>query len=129
MASIYRDCKIEASAADVWTVLRDPCGAARAFAGVLVDTVLDGDVRTVFFANGHSVKERVVTIDDERMRFAYTVVGGRFEHHHASMQIVPDGERRCRFVWVSDVLPDAVRPFVEPWIDEGCAAIVRNFAS
>jgi carbon monoxide dehydrogenase subunit G len=126
MTSIYRDFVIDASAAEVWRLLRDPCGVARAFAGVLVDATHDGDVRTVVFSSGDKVRERIVATDEARMRVAYTVVGGRFEHHHASMRIVPDGERRCRMIWVSDFLPDAVRPFVEPLIDEGCAAIIRN---
>ncbi len=107
---------------------REPLGALRAFAGVLTDVTLDGDVRVVTFANGNVVRERIVTVDDERMRIAYHVVGGRFEHHHASMQIVPDGETRCRFVWISDFVPDAPRIFVEPLVDAGCVAIARNFA-
>jgi carbon monoxide dehydrogenase subunit G len=126
MTSIHRNCAIEAPANDVWALLRDPCGVSRAFAGVLIETTLSGDIRTVVFANGDAVRERIISIDDARMRVAYAVVGGRFEHHHASMQIVPDGEARCRFVWVSDFVPDALGPFVEPWIDVGCEAIARN---
>jgi carbon monoxide dehydrogenase subunit G len=129
MTSIYREIVIEASAAQVWPLLRDPCGVARAFAGALVDASLDGDVRTVVFASGDEVRERIVAIDEARMRVAYTVVGGRFEHHHASMRVVPDGERRCRMIWVSDFLPDAARPFVEPLIDEGCVTIARNLGA
>jgi hypothetical protein len=41
------------------------------------------------------------------------------------MQIVPDGDRRCRFVWVSDFLPEAKRAVVEPLVDAGCAALKR----
>ncbi len=128
MTSIDRDCEIDAPAADVWAVLREPLGVLRAFAGVLTDATLDGDVRVVTFANGNVVRERIVTVDDERMRIAYHVVGGSFEHHHASMQIVPNGDTRCRFVWISDFVPDAPRTFVEPLVDAGCAAIARNLA-
>ncbi len=28
------------------------------------------------------------------------------EHHHASAQVLPAGEGRSRFVWITDVLPD-----------------------
>ena len=126
MTTIVRECTLDTSAQMAWAVLRDPPGAGRAFAGVLVDVRCDGDVRRVTFANGGVVDERIVAIDDERMRIAYTVVGGRFEHHHASMQIAPDGSDRCRFVWISDFLPDEARAFVEPLVDAGCAAIARN---
>ena len=130
MATIYRECTLALPAADAWAVLRDPLGAGRAFAGVLVDVKrdvkLDGDTRRVTFANGNVAEERIVAIDDERMRIAYTVVGGRFEHHHASMQIAPDAGGCCRFVWISDFLPDEARAFVEPLVDAGCAAIARN---
>ena len=126
MTTIYRECALDTPAADAWAVLRDPLGAGRAFAGVLVDVKLDGDARRVTFANGQVAEERIVAIDDERMRIAYTVVGGRFEHHHASMQIVPDPGGGCRFVWISDFLPDEARSFVQPLVDAGCAAIARN---
>lgn len=126
MTTLYRECMLDMPAADAWAVLRDPLGAGRAFAGVLVDVKLDGDVRDVTFANGNVIGERIVAVDDERMRIAYTVVGGRFEHHHASMQIVPDEGSRCRFVWISDFLPDEARSFVEPLVDAGCAAIQRS---
>ena len=126
MTTLYRECVLDLPAADAWAVLRDPLGAGRAFAGVLVDVKLEGDVRRVTFASGNIVEERIVAVDDERMRIAYTVVGGRFEHHHASMQIAPGEGGRCRFVWISDFLPDAARSFVEPLVDAGCAAIARN---
>jgi hypothetical protein len=29
-------------------------------------------------------------------------------HHNASAQIVSDGDRSCRFVWVTDDLPDGL---------------------
>jgi hypothetical protein len=126
MTTLYRECMLDMPAADAWAVLRDPLGAGRAFAGVLVDVELDGGVRRVTFADGSVLEERIVAVDDERMRIAYTVVGGRFEHHHASMRITPAEGERCRFEWISDFLPDEARSFVEPLVDAGCAAIVRN---
>jgi hypothetical protein len=92
---------------------------------VLTDCRLDGDVRTVTFANAAVVRERIVDVDPAAMRVAYAVIGGGFEHHGASMQIVPEGDRRCRFVWVSDFVPDAKRAVVEPLVDAGCAALKR----
>jgi carbon monoxide dehydrogenase subunit G len=130
MAFLYRECTIGAPAAEVWAILREPPGVARAFAGVLVDTTFDAasNVRTVTFANGNVVQERIVTIDDARWRLAYAVIGGRFEHHHASMQIAPLDAQHCRFIWMIDFVPDELESFVTPLVDAGCTAIARNLS-
>ena len=128
MASLIREIPLNTDAEVAWRALRDPGNAARAFAGVLVDAVFDGNVRSVTFANGNVAQERIVTIDEPRMRIAYTVCGDRFEHHHASIQISPEGPGRCRFVWICDFLPEGRRELVEPLMDAGCAAFARNVA-
>lgn len=128
MTSIYRELVLDTDATHAWNALRDPVDVARAFAGVLVDCTLDGDVRTVTFANGNVIEERIVAIDESRMRIAYTILGGRFEHQHASMQILSEGVGRCRFVWQSDFLPDTRREVVERLMDAGCDAFARNVA-
>jgi hypothetical protein len=129
MTSIYREIELEAVPLDAWATLRDSRNLADVFAGVLVEVTLDGDVRTVTFANGNVVRERIVAIDDERMRIAYAAMGGHFEHHHASMQIVPDSHGRCQFVWISDFLPDALQTAIEPLVDAGCAALKRSLGT
>jgi hypothetical protein len=126
MTSIYRKLVLDTDAAHAWHALRDPADAARAFADVLVDCTFEGDTRTVTFADGTVIQERIVAIDEARMRLAYTVLGGQFEHHHASMQIVSEGPDRCGFIWQADFLPDARREQVEPLMDAGCAAFARN---
>lgn len=129
MTSIYREVILAIDASNAWLALRDPYNVAHVFAGVLTGVTVDGDVRTVTFAGGHVAQERIVSIDDGGMRLAYTVCGERFTHHHASMQIVPLTAGRCRFVWISDFLPDSQRQFVEPLVDAGCAAVARNLAA
>jgi hypothetical protein len=132
MASLYRDIPLNSDAARAWATLRDSRNIARVFAGVLTDARVDGDLRTVTFANGNVVQERIVTVDDERMRVAYTVCGLNFEHYAASMQIVVDevdeATGRCRLVWVCDFLPEERRALVEPLMDAGSAAAARNLA-
>lgn len=126
MASIRKEEAVRVAAAQAWAALRDVGNPHRAFTPVLVDSSIDGDIRTVIFANGMIVRERIVDIDDEQMRVAYAVIDGDFEQHSASMQIVADGEARCRFVWVSDFLPDAAMELVEPLVEAGTQALVRN---
>lgn len=129
MASLYRDLPLDTDAAHAWATLRDSRNIARVFSGVLTDARVDGDLRTVTFANGNVVQERIVAVDDAHMRVAYTVCGPNFEHYSASMQIVanaPGG--RCRLVWICDFLPDDRRALVESLMDAGCAAAARNLA-
>jgi hypothetical protein len=130
MASLYRDIPLNTDAAHAWAMLRDSRNIARVFAGVLIDVKVDGDLRDVTFANGNVVQERIVAVDDARMRVAYTVCGPNFEHYAASMQIVADETgKHCRLVWTCDFLPDERRALVEPLMDAGCAAAARNLVS
>ena len=43
--------------------------------------------------------------------------------HSASIQIVPDGETRCRMIWTADLLPNEIAPYVSSQMDLGCAAM------
>ena len=58
MGSIRKEFLVDADAATVWAALRD-FGAVhqRLAKGFVVDSKLDGDVRTVTFANGMTARE------------------------------------------------------------------------
>lgn len=126
MASIYRETLVEVPASRAWAALQDVGHADRLFAGVLVSCSLADGMRTVEFANGMVAKERVITVDHERRRVVYSALNEAFVHHSASMQIVPEGDSQCRFVWTTDVLPEQVKDRITPLIDAGCAAVKKN---
>jgi hypothetical protein len=127
MASIYKEVTIAASAEHVWAAIRDVGAVHTRFArDMVIDTRLDGNDRIVTFANGEVVRERIVGIDDRRRRLAYAVVEWRTTHHNASFQVVPESDARCRLVWITDLLPDAMTELVEGFVDQGCAAITRT---
>jgi hypothetical protein len=127
MASIHHEVTVEVSAAKAWAALRQVGEAHTLFAPVLVDGDLDGDIRTVRFANGMVARERIVDVDEKRRRVAYSVLDSPLmTHHHASMQIVDAGPDRCRFIWISDFLPDEVASNVAPLIDQGARALKDN---
>lgn len=113
MASIRKELRLDASAEHVWDAVRD-VGAVheRLGPGFLLDARLDGDARIVTFANGMVVREPIVDIDDTARRLVYAAVGGLSSHYNASMQVFPDGDRRCRLVWIIDLLPHALAPTV-----------------
>ena len=126
MATIWWEEPVAAPADQAWAALRCVEKTHELFAPVLTDSTMEGDIRIVTFANGLVVSERIVTIDELRRRVAYTVLGGTFEHHLASMQILPVDEGSCRFLWISDFLPHARAETVQPLVEQGARALARN---
>lgn len=122
MASIIKEVELPTRPDVAWAMLRDVGAADKAFPGVLVSSCLEDGVRTVNFANGMKARERIINIDDDHRRSAYSVIEGRFSHHHASMQILPGTEGGSRFLWISDFLPDEAEPLVRGLVDQGAAA-------
>jgi len=114
MASIHVERSIEACADFVWDAIRD-VGAlhTRLVPGAIVDTVLEEDARIVTFADGMVVREVFVDLDEARRRFAYSIRSERVDHHNGSNQVFDEGNGRCRFVWIVDVLPAAVAGRIE----------------
>src|ERR1043165_3413395 len=129
MASIYKDISLDAPAAEVWAAVRD-YGAVhqRVAPGFVTDCRFDGDSRIVTFANGNVAQERLVTIDDARMRLGYAVVTPRLAPHSASIQVFADGEGRSRVVWIADVLPNEIGPYIDGQMDLGAAAMQKQFS-
>jgi hypothetical protein len=128
MASITKDIPIEAPAHIVWDAVRD-FGAVhtRLAPGFVTDTKLDGDARIVSFANGAVARERLVDCDDTRRRLAYAIVSERLTQHSASIQIIADGQTRCRMIWITDVLPHEIAPYISSQMDQGAAAVQTTF--
>ena len=127
MASIHKEITVEVAPETAWSALRRVEDAHELFTPVLVDGQLAGDTRTVRFANGMVVRERILDVDENRRRVAYTVLDGPgIVYHHASMQIENAGPGRSRFVWITDFLPEEVGPNLAPLIEQGAAALKRN---
>jgi hypothetical protein len=127
VASIHQEVVIDAPTAAVWDVIRDVGAIHTRFArGFVTDTKLEGDSRVVTFVNGAVVRERIVDVDEGRMRLAYSVVEWQATHHNASFQVFPDGGRRSRLVWITDLLPHDLAPLVGGMMQQGCAAIKQT---
>lgn len=126
MASIIKEIQLTTTAAAAWEALRD-FGAVhtRLAVGFVTDAVFDGETRTVTFANGMVVRETLVGIDDHHRRLAYTNELDFATHHSASAQILDDGDG-CRFVWITDVLPDEVAAPISDMMDQGAEALRRT---
>lgn len=133
MASLRKDIRLGVAPPDAWAALRD-FGAVheRVVPGFVTDTTLDGGDRIVTFANGVVVRERLVSLDDERRRLVYAVVESSlgFEHHQASVEVLDPapGASGCRVAWITDLLPEEVAPSVDAFMDEGAVAMARRLA-
>jgi polyketide cyclase/dehydrase/lipid transport protein len=127
MASIRKEIIVDVGAEPAWEALRRVGQPHTLFAPVLTSSNLDGDVRTVRFANGKVLSERILDVDEEHRRVAYAVVEPQgMTYHHASMEIGMAGPGRCTFIWITDFLPAAAAAGLQPLIDQGADALKRN---
>jgi len=127
MASIRKDIIIDAPPDHVWDALRD-FGAlhTRLVPGFVLDTRLDGDARIVTFSNGTVARELLVDCDETRRRLVYAVVSERIKQHSASVQVFSDGDARSRLVWIVDVLPNEIAPYIDAQMDQAAAAMQKK---
>ena len=130
MASIRREIEIEARAEEVWDAIAD-VGAVhtRLAPGFVVDTRLEDGARVVTFANGLVARELIVDVDHGSRRLVWAVLGGRPTHHNASLQVLGEGERRSRVVWIVDLLPDELAGPIAALIDQGMVVMKKTLES
>jgi carbon monoxide dehydrogenase subunit G len=127
MASIHKDIPVDAHPDHVWAAVRD-FGAVhtRLAPGFAIDARLDGDARIVTFANGNVARELLVDCDDIRRRLVYAIASERVSHYNASVQVLAEGETRSRLIWIVDVLPNPIAPYIDTQMDLGALAIQKT---
>jgi hypothetical protein len=126
MASIHKDISINAGPDEVWAAVRD-FGAVhqRLAPGFVRDAQLEGEARIVTFANGTVARELLVDCDDARRRLVYAVVSERVKQHSASVQVTAEGDSRARLVWIVDVLPHDIAPYIAGQMDLAALAMQK----
>lgn len=127
MASIHKEVVVHASPEAMWDAVRD-IGAIheRLARGFVVDTRLEGDSRLVTFDGGLVARERIVDVDDNSRRLAYSVIEGPPTHHNASIQVLPEPGGLSRIVWIADVLPNDIAGVIGSMMEKGCAAMKQT---
>ena len=128
MASIRKEIPIAARPDDVWDAVRD-VGAlhTRLVPGFVVNTQLEPGGRIVTFANGMTIREPIVAIDEEHRRLVWSAVGGQLAHYNASAQVFGNGDRSATVVWTADFLPHDAASFVGSMMEQGAAAMKAAF--
>jgi hypothetical protein len=126
MASIIEEVVVCRPIDEVWEAVRD-VGAihSRLAPGFVANTTFANGARTVTFANGASVVEPIVSLDDTIRRLVWTAEGGATSHYNASMQLfeIRDG---TRLVWIADFLPDSAATRIAAAMKAGTAAIAAH---
>jgi hypothetical protein len=124
MATIRKEITTTAKPDQVWAAIED-VGAlhTRLVPGFVVDTKLEPGARIVTFANGITVRERIVTIDDQAKRLVWSVVSERFTHHNGSLQVFVNADGETNVVWIADLLPDEAAGMSSQIMDRGMRAM------
>lgn len=133
MATLHKQILIEAPCAEVWDAVRD-VGAlhTRLVPGFVVDTQLERDAagkdvvaRRVTFGNGVTLREPILSLDDERLRLAWTAEGGNTTHYNAVLELTAEGSA-TRVRWTSDFLPDEAGAVLSAMQDQGLATMRKT---
>jgi len=124
MGSIRKELRTRARPEDVWAAIRD-IGAlhTRLVPGFVTDTKLEPGARIVTFANGLTIREPIVALDEDARRLVWTAVGGRTAHYNASVQAFPLPEGGTSVVWIADFLPDEIEDFLRQAMTAGMKAM------
>ena len=125
MATVRKEFVTQAGTEAVWDAIRD-VGAlhTRLAPGFVTATTLENGTRRVTFANGLTVREPIVTIDDTSKRLVWSSQGGRTTHYNASLQAFPENGG-SRVVWLVDLLPDDAALAIETAMNAGVAAMQK----
>jgi Polyketide cyclase / dehydrase and lipid transport len=127
MATIRSEIKTRAKPSEVWSAIRD-IGAlhTRLVPGFVADTKLEPGARVVTFANGVTLREPIVTLDDEARRLVWTHDGGRARHYNGALQVSELGDGMTSVVWTADFLPDDIGGYMSKAIEAGMAAMQQS---
>lgn len=127
MASVRHHARVNAPAADVWEVVRDPAGITEWLPGV--DSVeMDGDERIVS-SMGMEIRE-ACTVDDDLRHFQYTITGGpaTFDSHLATVDVLEDGDSSI-VVYAIHIEPADALPIMDGLAQAGVGALAERFGS
>jgi hypothetical protein len=125
MASIHKDIALDARPDDVWAAVRDFGAVHQRLAPGFV---IDGEARIVTFANGSVARELLVDCDEARRRLVYAISNERVRHYSASVQVLAEGEAQSRLIWIVDVLPNEIAPYIDAQMDQGALAVQKALA-
>lgn len=130
MASIRKEISLPSPAGQVWDALADFNAVhVRVAPGFLTALVAEDGARVVTFANGSVAREVLVDCDHALRRLVYTIPSERMTAHSASFQVFENGDGGARVVWITDVLPDEIAPYIDAQMSQGAEAMRRTLSA
>ncbi len=129
MASIRKELALHIPAAEAWDALSDFYAVhTRVAPGFLTALIVEDGARVVTFANGSVAREVLVDCDNTRRRLVYTIRSERMSAHSASFQVFEKGDGACEVIWITDVLPNEIAPYIDGQMSQGLEAMQRALA-
>ena len=124
MACVRNEIQVRRAREVVWDAIRDVGSIhKRLVPGFVVDCRLEGDSRYLTFANGMTIREVIVDVDDLNYRHSWSARGTPFTHHNASLQVFAEDDNTCRLVWIADLLPNEIAGAVAGMIEQGLSTM------
>lgn len=122
--SIHRMFTVDVKPDEAWERIAD-VGGINHLLDFLGEVTIDGDRRICSLGDMGVLDERILAIDHEHRRVAYTIVDAPmpFTHHSAAMSVDTDDDGRTRIWWITDFSPAELHPQVEGLIDQGVVSM------
>lgn len=71
------------------------------------------------FANGMTIHEIIVDVDDQTFRHVWSARGEPSTHHNASIQVFAEDDGTSRRVGIADILPNEIAGAIAEMIQQG----------
>jgi hypothetical protein len=126
MATICKKIEINVSASAIWDAVRDIGNLhLRLAPGLVADCRLndDGSERTVTFGDGTILQEKIISVDDDAMRFVWSARNPSLAHHNGAMAVSAINGEMSSVSWTADILPHHVADYMAPFIEAGLATM------
>lgn len=126
MGTVRRHVFIAASAERVWELVGSPERLHEWFPVVASD--VEGSTRWVALASGLRFEEEIVTLDHDLRRFQYRIINNPIiKTHLGTVDVIPDGPRRCVVVYSTDLDPEAMALMIGGAAGDGLERLRRTF--
>lgn len=129
MATIRKTIDINANTEAVWAKISDIGGISKLI-GILADSKAEGDARVCNLAGGGTLNEAIISVDADLHRVVYSITDSplNLSFHVASMEVEPTPSG-ARFIWTTDLKPDAASAQMEPMMEAACKDMQTTLVS
>lgn len=105
--SVRRAVRIARPAAEVWDAIGDPARIQEWFTGI-VDSVVEGDQRTITLGNGMQMPETILTNDPIERRFQYRITVPILREHLSTLDVIDLGDGTSLAMYSCDADPSTM---------------------